>query len=47
MNSSELLEILHGEPLYDLNIIAADLKRMIDGHMERIYGSGKEYRGGY
>ena len=47
MNSSELLEALYGEPPYDLNIIAADLERMIDGHVERIYGSGKEYRGGY
>jgi len=47
MNSSELLEALHGEPPYDLNIIAADLERMIDGHVERIFKSGKEYRGRY
>jgi len=45
MNSSELLEALHGEPSYDLNIIAADLERMIDRHAERIFESGKEYRG--
>ena len=47
MNSSELLEALHGEPPYDLNIIAGDLERMIDGHVERTFESGKEYRGGY
>jgi len=46
MNSSKLLEVLHRELPYDLNIIAADLERMIDGHVERIFGSGKKYRGG-
>jgi len=44
MNSSELLEALHGEPSYDLNVIAADLERMIDGHVEKIFENGKEYR---
>jgi len=47
MNYSELLEALHREPPYDLNIIAADLEKMLDGHVERIYESGREYRGGY
>ena len=47
MNSSKLLEVLHRELPYDLNIIAANLERMIDGHVERIFESGKEYRGGY
>ena len=46
-NSSELLEALHGEPLYDLNTIVADIERMMDEHVERIFGNEKEYRGGH
>jgi len=44
MNSSELLEALHGEPPSDLNNIAADLERMINEHVERIFESEKEYK---
>jgi len=44
MNSSELLEALHGETPYDLNVIALDLERMIDGYVERIFENEKEWR---